>query len=61
MLFVEIRDDGCGVPSSTPVGKRIGLTRMGERARELGGTLEICCPAVGGTRLSLCVPLETRQ
>lgn len=63
-LRLEVEDDGCGIGigsmngSMNATGKRIGLTSMSERARELGGTLEIGNRAEGGTRLCLTVPLE---
>lgn len=51
-LRLSIADDGRG--GATPSGH--GLTGMQERARALGGSLEIDSPAGAGTRLCLQVP-----
>lgn len=55
-LVVEVVDDGAGfAPGEVVPG--LGLTSMRQRADELGGTLSLDAPAVGGTRLRLSVPL----
>jgi two-component system, NarL family, sensor histidine kinase DesK len=51
-LRLSIADDGRG--GARQAGH--GLTGMRERARALGGTLEIDSPAGGGTRVTLDVP-----
>lgn len=51
-LRLSIADDGRG--GATPSGH--GLSGMQERARALGGSLEIDSPAGAGTRLCLQVP-----
>ena len=38
-VVVEVRDDGCGIPSGTPAG--VGLVSLRERAEELGGRCEV--------------------
>ena len=55
---VEVRDNGRGIQVLTLTGKSIGLVSMTERARELGGSLEINSEQGKGTRLLLRVPLE---
>lgn len=55
-LSVEICDNGLGIQVLTPTGKSIGLVSMIERARELGGSLEINSIQGSGTRLLLRIP-----
>lgn len=57
-LRVEIEDNGCGLPSLTPLGKSIGLLSMQERAREIGGELSTRVVSQGGTCLVLRLPAE---
>ncbi len=60
-LRLVIEDDGRGFdPECVPEG-HFGLVGMNERARLLGGCLELCsCPG-DGTRVEVSVPLEVRQ
>ena len=55
--MVEVRDDGVGFEPERPElrSRHLGLTSMEERARELGGRLEIrSAPGTGTTvRLEL--------
>ena len=51
---VEVRDDGRGFGPDTPAG--MGLTGMRERARSLGGELEVEAEPGGGTLVRLRVP-----
>ena len=55
-LTLEIRDDGCGMPSNQPVG--VGLTSMRERAFELGGTCTIESSPAYGTTIQVQFPLD---
>jgi signal transduction histidine kinase len=55
-LEVEVEDDGIGIPPRTPRG--VGLTGMGERAAEVGGTCEIVLRTPdAGTRVVARLPL----
>lgn len=57
-VMVEIDDDGAGLPmQATPQGLHYGLEIMGERARRLGGRLELGPGDGGGTRVRLVFPL----
>jgi two-component system nitrate/nitrite sensor histidine kinase NarX len=57
VLRVLVQDDGGGLPSSVSgEGAHYGLAIMRERARRLGGTLEVGLRAGGGTRVCLQVP-----
>ena len=60
-LTVEIEDDGVGVapfePDAPDRTGRLGLFGMVERARLLGGAMEIGPRERGGTRVELHVPL----
>jgi signal transduction histidine kinase len=57
-LTLDVSDDGTGFdPASTELRSRhLGLTSMEERARELGGRLEIRSRAGAGTTVRLEVP-----
>ncbi len=51
---LTVTDNGVGIPDG---GRRSGLTNMAERARKLGGDLELESPGGKGTRLVWHVPL----
>ncbi|MFD5012169.1 sensor histidine kinase [Streptomyces chartreusis] len=51
---LTVGDNGVGIPEG---GRRSGLRNMAERARHLGGDLELSSPEGGGTTLAWCVPL----
>jgi signal transduction histidine kinase len=56
--LIEVRDDGAGFdPSEARLrSTHLGLTSMEERARELGGRLEIISSKDKGTSVRLEVP-----
>src|SRR5919201_5748187 len=58
-LALLVRDDGVGFdPGSAALrSRRLGLTSMEERARGLGGTLDIASEPGRGTTITLEVPL----
>ncbi|WP_242882841.1 ATP-binding protein [Actinomadura litoris] len=58
-LVLTITDDGVGIPDFTGSGG-VGLGSMRERARELGGTLDIVTHPATGSRLRVVLPLEDR-
>ncbi|MFJ4367305.1 GAF domain-containing protein [Streptomyces chartreusis] len=51
---LTVGDNGVGIAEG---GRRSGLRNMAERARHLGGDLELSSPEGGGTTLAWCVPL----
>jgi signal transduction histidine kinase len=57
-LVVEVADDGIGFEPERPElrSKHLGLTSMEERARELGGQLEISSTPRSGTTVRLELP-----
>jgi signal transduction histidine kinase len=57
-LVLVVADDGAGFDPTAPDvrSRRLGLTSMEERARALGGTLEISSERGAGTTLRLEVP-----
>ena len=58
VLALDLRDDGCGFDPAAQEGRRaLGLLSMRERAREVGGSLQIESAPGAGTRLQLRVPL----
>ena len=54
-LTLEIRDNGCGLPSGFVAG--VGLASMRERAAELGGACRIEAAPGGGTQVVATFPL----
>jgi signal transduction histidine kinase len=55
---LTVADDGVGFDPADPAvrSRRLGLTSMEERARELGGRLEVRSAAGAGTTVTLKVP-----
>jgi signal transduction histidine kinase len=55
---IEVTDDGVGFDPERPGvrSRHLGLTSMEERARELGGQLEISSTPGAGTTVSLALP-----
>lgn len=58
-LRVEVLDDGVGMAEDVQAG--VGLLSMRERAAELGGRVEVSCPAAGGTVVRACLPVGGRR
>ncbi|GGT40380.1 histidine kinase [Streptomyces chromofuscus] len=54
-LCLTVTDNGVGIP---PDGRRSGLQNMADRARQLGGTLEVTSPVDGGARVAWRVPVR---
>jgi two-component system nitrate/nitrite sensor histidine kinase NarX len=52
--FIEITDDGAGLPESTERDDHFGLSIMRERAKCLGGVLDIESRPGQGVRVRLC-------
>jgi len=56
---VSVEDDGTGLPATAAAGgAHYGLDIMQERARRIGGTLEIGPRQGGGTRVRLAFPVQ---
>lgn len=55
-LFLEVLDDGVGLPVGRPAG--VGMTAMRERTAELGGSLLVEGRASCGTRVYARLPLS---
>jgi signal transduction histidine kinase len=51
---LTVTDDGRGLAGSSP---GVGIRAMTERASELGGTLTLESPAVGGCRVRTELPV----
>jgi signal transduction histidine kinase len=61
--MLTVRDDGIGfaaTDSPKPKGG-YGLFTMRERARRIGGQIEITNPTGGGTAIRVLVPLTERE
>ncbi|MFC7338851.1 sensor histidine kinase [Haloferula chungangensis] len=56
-LTIELRDNGCGFDGSQPVDGW-GLGSMKQRAREMGGEMELHAVPAGGTTVRLRLPLS---
>lgn len=56
---LTIEDDGRGFDTEALSKGRFGLVGLNERARLLGGTLEVCSVPGEGTSLTITVPLES--
>lgn len=56
-LFLQIRDNGTGVPEPLPAGEGLGLRIMRHRATSIGGELAITPGDPGGTLVSCSCPL----
>ena len=59
-LTLEVADDGVGFDPGDPElrSRHLGLTSMEERARELGGALELRSAPGAGTTVRLEVPRD---
>jgi signal transduction histidine kinase len=60
-LQLTIRDNGRGFAPAETRASGLGLSSMAERARLLGGTLNIESTPGAGTLLTLMIPLTTRS
>jgi signal transduction histidine kinase len=59
MVNVTIQDDGVGFNPDHPLREGLGLVGIGERVRQLGGTLAITSQAQKGTILKVELPLPS--
>ncbi len=57
-IELVIEDDGQGFDTEALAKGRFGLVGLNERARLLGGALEVCSVPGEGTELKITVPLE---
>jgi signal transduction histidine kinase len=57
-LVLTVRDDGCGMGAERG-SDGIGLISMRERARMVGGSLELVSSAGAGTSVQVRIALET--
>ncbi|MBS3997183.1 MAG: PAS domain S-box protein [Hydrogenophaga sp.] len=55
---LDMEDDGRGIAADTAKRAGLGLIGMKERAREVGGSLEVAPARTGGTLISLRVPVR---
>ena len=59
-LRLSVEDDGKGFEEAGRGGKRYGLVGLNERAKMLGGRLEVWSSVGEGTRIEVIVPLGRR-
>lgn len=59
-LELRITDDGIGIPESALAEGGLGLRTMRERARSIGGAIELSSPTEGGTRIVCAVATLSR-
>lgn len=59
-LSIEIRDNGAGFNPVNVIGQvgHYGLVGLRERARLIGGTLEVISAPMQGTSIHICLPLR---
>ncbi|MCS4279084.1 sensor histidine kinase [Stenotrophomonas rhizophila] len=58
-MVLRVDDDGIGMPASHgPAAPGLGMISMEERARLLGGTLQVSASPLGGTRIEVRFPLS---
>ena len=58
-IALSVTDNGCGLdPAQAESPTSLGLIGMGERIRQVGGSLDIQRPVRGGTRILVRVPLS---
>lgn len=61
VLTLEIADNGCGIaPADLDKPQSFGLRGLRERARTVGGWLDVSTGQRGGTSIILSVPLDTK-
>jgi two-component system nitrate/nitrite sensor histidine kinase NarX len=56
VIRILVEDDGAGLPAAGGGGTHYGMEIMGERARRIGGTLEVGARPGGGTSVRLDFP-----
>ena len=54
--YLELEDDGAGLPSGDGASAGLGLSGMRARTEELGGSFEVLSAATGGTQLRVRLP-----
>ena len=59
-VCLEIRDDGQGFDLEAIEAGHYGLLGMRERARLVGGTLDVVSEKGGGAAIKVCLPLSKR-
>jgi signal transduction histidine kinase/ligand-binding sensor domain-containing protein len=61
-LTLRVADDGPGIPlgalDAAAAGEHLGIAGMRDRARRLGGKLEIMSTPGNGTTVSVCLPIR---
>ncbi|GGC13691.1 sensor histidine kinase [Pseudoduganella buxea] len=55
-MMLTVRDNGCGPGTTDPAADKFGLRLVRERARHLGGTLDLKAHPDGGCVLTLILP-----
>lgn len=55
-MMLTVRDNGCGPGTADPAADKFGLRLVRERARHLGGTLDLAAHPDGGCVLTLILP-----
>ena len=56
-LYIEIRDNGVGIPTRQAARASHGLASMQHRITSFGGTWRISAPPSGGTKIEISLPL----
>jgi PAS domain S-box-containing protein len=58
-IMLEVSDNGCGMPSSLPERRSLGLLGVRERTAQCGGMVTIATvPEIEGTRVRILIPIK---
>jgi ligand-binding sensor domain-containing protein/signal transduction histidine kinase len=60
-IVIEIQDNGCGFDQSKVTGGHYGLVGIGERVRQLGGTLQVKSMIAKGTEILVTIPKSATE
>ena len=61
-MWLTVEDDGVGFdPAARAAGEHYGLRVMGQRAARIGGALAVHSAPGAGTRVEVCVPVQSPQ
>jgi ligand-binding sensor domain-containing protein/signal transduction histidine kinase len=60
-IVIEVHDNGCGFDQTQIAGGHYGLVGIGERVRQLGGTLQVKSRVAKGTELSVAIPKSSTE
>jgi signal transduction histidine kinase len=60
-IALEVHDNGCGFDQAQVNGEHYGLVGIGERVRQLGGTLQVTSKVAKGTDIWVVIPKNAAE